>query len=559
MLLVRKVCERRYDFRRAAHVRSLPREDVPTITTPVYLQHKLKKCKQKLEARDLAVIRAKTKQGNKRYPIITCKRPEFNCYMGHVLAKGEEVKLASGGWLHYKSKGDYFTIHRLTPNPSICALSDEVSEEDETNFEEYNLHPLLLRGLQSMGIKQPTLIQREAIPVIAAKRNVLCSAETGSGKTLAFLLPLLSSLLERRRGCHVQTLSGTPQVVVLAPSRELAMQITDVAQQLSAQSDIQVNLLSNRKEARKLSAEKLEVVVSTPGVLVGVIRKGLLDLSLVRQVVVDEADTLLDDSFRELVTEILHKIQIQDRRLESLQEGAQLLLVGATLPTEISESLSGIVEEEALEIISTPQLHRLLPHVQHKFFRLDSKGKAGALLEAVKKDAQCGRPVMVFSNATPSSKWVAHFLRESNVAVARLHGDLSLKERQEDYSRFMSGEVAVLSCTDLASRGLDTTHVEHVVNFDLPYHMSDYIHRAGRVGRVGSVVEAGRITSFVTSPPQVELVQKIELAARQAKVLPRVDANIARFLEERKDAKEAALPNSPLPEDQEDLEETVSP
>lgn len=97
-----------------------PREDVPTITTPVYLQHKLKKCKQKLEARDLAVIRAKTKQGNKRYPIITCKRPEFNCYMGHVLAKGEEVKLASGGWLHYKSKGDYFTIHRLTP---VCSSS----------------------------------------------------------------------------------------------------------------------------------------------------------------------------------------------------------------------------------------------------------------------------------------------------------------------------------------------------------------------------------------------------------------------------------------------------
>ncbi|XP_029844893.2 probable ATP-dependent RNA helicase DDX28 [Ixodes scapularis] len=521
------------------HVHQLSREDVPTITTPVYLQHKLKKLRKKLEAKDLEEIRRKTKQGNKQHPLITCKRPEFNCYLGHVLNKHDEVKLASAGWHHRKSAGDHFTIHKITANPSILIPKEEVYEDEENSFEAHGVHPAVLRGLQEMGIRQPTLIQREAIPAILRKNNILCSAETGSGKTLAYLVPILTALLGRRDGATggVSEKTGAPEVVILAPGRELVNQIGDVAQRLCSHGNIRVDILSGRR-AVKLGSERLEVVVSTPGLLASLVRRGKMDLSLVRQVVVDEADTLLDDSFSDTVTEILQDAQVQDLRQDNFQVGAQLILVGATLPTEITDSLSGLVDEETLVNVTTPQLHRLLPHVQHKFLRLRSSSKAGALIETVKTDANAGRPVMVFSNAAPSCKWVAHFLAENNISVTSLHGDLLLKDRRESYNRFSSGEATVLACTDLGSRGLDTTHVEHVVNFDFPHHMSDYIHRCGRVGRVGSTVDTCRVTNFVVTPPQVDLVQKIERAARQTKALPRVDANIARFLDERNQAKE---------------------
>ncbi|CAN7999980.1 unnamed protein product, partial [Ixodes hexagonus] len=515
------------------------RDDVPTITTPVYLQHKLKKLKQKLEAKDLETIRRKTKQGNKRHPIITCKRPEFNCYLGHVIGKHDEIPLASGGWLHRKSRGDHFTIHRITENPSILIPTEDEHEDEESSFEAYRIHPAILQGLQEMGIRRPTLIQREAIPAILQKNNILCSAETGSGKTLAYLIPTLTAVLNRKDGAtgSASENTGAPEVVVLAPGRELVNQIGDVAQRLCGHGNVRVDILAGRKAAQ-LGSERLDVVVSTPGLLASLVRRNKMDLSLVRQVVVDEADTLLDDSFSDMVTEILQNAQVQDLREDNFQVGAQLILVGATLPTEVTESLSGLVDEETLVNVTTPQLHRLLPHVQHKFLRLKSDAKAGALIEVVKMDANAGRPVMVFSNATPSCKWVAHFLAENNISVTSLHSDLRLKDRHESYNRFLSGEATVLACTDLGSRGLDTTHVEHVVNFDFPHHMSDYIHRCGRVGRVGCTVDTGRVTNFVVTPPQVELTQKIERAARQTKALPRVNANIARFLDERKQAKE---------------------
>lgn len=537
-LLWKRIGDGQRNFVLVRHVYQLSREDVPTITTPVYLQHKLKKLTQKLEARDLEVIRRKTKQGNRRHPIITCKRPEFNCYLGHVVGKHDEIQLASAGWLHRKSSGDHFTIHRITANPSVLVSKEVEYENEESSFEAHRVHPAVLRGLHEMGIQQPTLIQREAIPAILQKHNILCSAETGSGKTLAYLIPTLSALLDRKDGAAggASENTGAPEVVVLAPGRELVDQIGDVARRLCSHGNVRVDVLADGKAAQ-LSSERLEVVVSTPGLLANLVRRGKLNLSLVRQVVVDEADTLLDDSFSDMITEILQNAQVQDLRRDNFQAGAQLILVGATLPTEITESLSGLVDEETLVNVTTPQLHRLLPHVQHKFLRLKSDTKAGALVETVKMDASAGRAVMVFCNATPSCKWVAHFLAENNVSVASLHGSLPPKDRHDSYNRFLSGEVAVLACTDLGSRGLDTTHVEHVVNFDFPHHMSDYIHRCGRVGRVGSSVDACRVTNFVVTPPQVELTQKIERAARQTKALPRVDANIARFLDERKQAK----------------------
>lgn len=511
-------------------------DNVPVITTPVYLQHKLKKLKKKYEAKELEEIRKKSRQGDRHHPIITCKRPEFNFYLHQVYLKDEDIPLASKGWLHKKSSGDHFTIHRLSTNPSF--RTGEVDEKEERDFDSCGIHPLVLSGLQDMGIRHPTLVQQETIPAILKQHNVLCSAETGSGKTLAYLAPIMTSLLaSRSRRKQTLDVVGAPEVLILAPARELGMQIADVARKLSQHCDIKVDALVGH-EGAKVCEERLEVLVATVGLVAKLRQKRKLDLSLLRQVVLDEVDTLLDDSFSPLVCQALEDVRAQDSRPDSFQEGVQVVLVGATLPDEVAEPLRGLVDEETLLRVSTPQLHRLLPHVQHKFLRMKSQHKAGALLELVKKDADAGRASMVFSNAASCCEWVTRFLEENHVSVTKLHGELRAQVRKENYNRFLSGDVPVLSCTDLGSRGLDTAHVEHVVNFDFPYHMSDYIHRVGRIGRVGSRVTEGRVTNFVVSPPQVALAQKIELAARRTKALPSVNANIARFLGERNAAKE---------------------
>ncbi|EEC11686.1 helicase, putative, partial [Ixodes scapularis] len=466
---------------------------------------------------------------NKQHPLITCKRPEFNCYLGHVLNKHDEVKLASAGWHHRKSAGDHFTIHKIT--------AEEVYEDDENSFEAHGVHPAVLRGLQDMGIRQPTLIQREAIPAILRKNNILCSAETGSGKTLAYLVPVLTALLGRRDGATggVSEKTGAPEVVILAPGRELVNQIGDVAQRLCSHGNIRVDILSGRRAdtsfvSAQLGSERLEVVVSTPGLLASLVRRGKMDLSLVRQVVVDEADTLLDDSFSDTVTEILQDAQV-DLRQDNFQVGAQLILVGATLPTEITDSLSGLVDEETLVNVTTPQLHRLLPHVQHKFLRLRSSSKAGSYLKSLCNAVTEAIPAILRKNnilcsaETGSGKTLAYLVPILTALLGRRDGAAGGVSEKTG-----APEVVILA----PGREL----VEHVVNFDFPHHMSDYIHRCGRVGRVGSTVDTCRVTNFVVTPPQVDLVQKIEASRSPTKALPRVDANIARFLDERNQAKE---------------------
>ncbi|XP_064484301.1 probable ATP-dependent RNA helicase DDX28 [Ornithodoros turicata] len=535
--LAQKTCPTR--FGRHVHGLVQSESNIPTITTPVYLEHKLKKLKQKYEAKKIEEIRKKSRQGKKDHPVITCKRPELNFYLHQTYLDNEEVPLASKGWFHRKSRGDHFTIHRLSGNPSL-STGDETSDSDDENssFENYRVHPLVLSGLHEMGIRRPTLIQQEAIPAILKNHNVLCSAETGSGKTLAYLAPIMTSLLAKRAlGKPRVTKAGAPQVLILAPGRELGVQIGDVAQTLGQHCSIKVATLIGQ-EGIKGCEEAMEVVVATAGTVVKLRKKGILDLSLLSHVVIDEVDTLLDDSFSAVVTRALEDVKVQGSVNCMPGEGVQLMLVGATLPSEIVEPLGGLIEEENLLRVSTPQLHRLLPHVQHKFLRLRPMDKAGALMDLVKKDVNAGRACMVFANATHCCDWIAGVLGDCNVPVTKLHGYLSAQLRKENYDKFLSGEALVLACTDLGSRGLDTTHVEHVLNFDFPHHMSDYIHRIGRIGRVGSRVVQGFATNFVITPPQVELTQKIELAARRTKALPRVDANISRFLDERNTAKE---------------------
>lgn len=242
------------------------------------------------------------------------------------------------------------------------------------------------------------------------------------------------------------------------------------------------------------------MLVSTPGVL----RNASIDLRDVGRVVLDEVDTLLDESFQRPIFRIV----------EAVRPDTQLVLVGAARPEQetLSELLGG--SEDSLVRVTSMQLHRLLPHVEHRFVRVRVAAKAGKLMELL----QHRGPQLVFVNSTSCCKWLGHLLRENGRDVALLHGELPSEERRQHYARFANGETNLLVCTDLGSRGLDTSHAERVINFDLPTRPADYLHRAGRVGRLQGAARP-TVISLVASAADARLAQTIEMAARGARAV----------------------------------------
>ncbi|KAK8774573.1 putative ATP-dependent RNA helicase Dbp21E2 [Amblyomma americanum] len=451
-------------------------EDGEVLRTPVYLQHKLRKLRAKLIEKDLAEVQRLSRLGSVGRPVVSCRRPERNWNWGQTTV-GQP--LASAGWARSRSHGDHFTVHRLA----------NVAPPLEADPFPKWLDPRLVAALEDQGITRPSPVQRECLDVLVREtvRPVLLLAEAGSGKTLAYLLPLLQNLLQ-----------GLPRALVVAPGRELAAQLAKVADTLAAACGLKARLLAGRRPPADVG--QAQMLVSTPGVL----SSGSIDLQAVGRVVLDEVDTLLDESFQRRVFRIV----------EAVRPDTQLVLVGAVRPDEevLSELLGG--SEDSLVHVTSTQLHRLLPHVEHRFMRVRSAAKAAKLMELL----QHRGPQLVFVNSTSCCNWLGHVLRENERDAALLHGELPSEERRRHYARFASGETNLLVCTDLGSRGLDTSHAVRVINFDLPSRPADYLHRAGRVGRLQGAAHP-TVISLVSSAADARLAQTIELAAREARAV----------------------------------------
>ncbi|CAG2060082.1 unnamed protein product, partial [Timema podura] len=187
----------------------------------------------------------------------------------------------------------------------------------------------------------------------------------------------------------------------------------------------------------------------------------------------------------------------------------QLSLISATMPTSLPEILGEVVAMDSLVKVTTSHLHRILPHVPQKFMRLGRSQKPEQLLKLVKADLANKEPVIVFSNKATTCDWVSMFLNENGVKCVNFNGEMVYVLRQGKFKQFQDGEVNVIACTDIGSRGLNTIRVRHVINYDFPLYMADYIHRCGRTGRVGSSKD-GHVTNFVAGTLEVNLVQEIE-------------------------------------------------
>ncbi|XP_013860000.1 putative ATP-dependent RNA helicase DDX28 [Austrofundulus limnaeus] len=503
-------------------------DDTPIIRVPQYMTKR---------AENMREARSKTKvnliKGGKL--LIDSKHPCCKQSAGHTLGKFEQPVLASKGWKHKKSHGDHFTVNNIKDAAPCVAPSQMTEAERETavTFENLHICKELINTLESIGITHPTTVQLQTIPMVMKGHNILCAAETGSGKTLSYLLPVVQKL---RAQINAETNAESTNKIlaaILVPSKELSEQVAAVSRTLCAPFNLHTQVVGGGQGMGHIKGifrqDHPDILVATPGALVKALRRNYLDLGALHFLVIDEADTMFDPSFSELLENILQHTDIANhpRETRGLDYKAQLLLIGATFPGGVGEVLSKVTDLGNIVTIKSRMLHRLMPHVKQRFLKVKSADKILELCQALKL-FQCdkkGGAALVFCNKSTTVNWLGYNLEEMGFQHARLQGEMPAAVRAGIFQCFQKGGTNVLVCTDIVSRGLDTSRVRLIINYDFPETYTDYLHRAGRVGRAGGV-EHGEVLSFVTHPWDVERVQNIETAARRRATLPGMKSKI---------------------------------
>uniref|UniRef100_A0A1A9UNS1 RNA helicase n=1 Tax=Glossina austeni TaxID=7395 RepID=A0A1A9UNS1_GLOAU len=495
-----------------------------------------------------AAIKTKAVRQEAQQLLIECKRSEFNLYNnspGDAHVKFGILPLASSGWLHNKSKDDWFHIK--------ATIDEKSGHHKMQNVEEFFknsgvvVHKSLIDNLQTeLEINQLTEIQCQAWHKLYNSNHVLIAAETGCGKTLTYLLPILQKIVERKQCEAGERKLNSPLALIISPGRELTEQISSVAHRLCKTLNINVKtLLGGNTKQLLLNPEfgEVDVLVASVGALSKLVTTGIYRTKHVRHVVLDEADTLLDDSFSNKLAHLLKKFPFhRNHTKDDLVVGTQLVFASATMPTNIHEQLHQVIDIETIHKVVSANLHKLMDHVEQRFLRVNKSDRLGHLLAIVKKELAHRRPVIIFSNKTPTCDYVDIFLNNSGVKSLNLNGDMLRKIRAGRFEQFQNGACDVLSTTDVGSRGLDTTRARHVINYDFPLHISDYIHRCGRIGRVGCW-EKCLVTNLVSSRREIDIVQRIERAARTGGLLSDVNANIKNIINKKimEDMKQAGV------------------
>lgn len=466
--------------------------------------------------------------------LIKSKNPILNQYVSYTLGKFEEPVLTSKGWKNNKSFGDYFTINSTQSAPPFLPEPKEEKKQDghgpRKTFSHLHLSSELVETLRSHNITHPTIVQLQTIPKLLRGHNILCAAETGSGKTLAYLLPIIHRLHKEMRQVELGS-EQKIQALVLVPSRELAEQVSSVARNTSQPFGLKVKVVGGGRGVGSIKAAfsygQPDLLVATPGALLKALWRRFVDLSELRFIVVDEADTMFDPSFVNMLEKILRHTQIAANLSEITgpTPKAQLVVVGATFPGGVGELLDKVTDLGSLVTVKSRMLHYLMPHVKQTFVKVRGSEKILELNQALKEAESDRKGVLVFCNSAATVNWLGYTLEEMDLRHARLQGEMPASMRDGIFQSFQKGHVDVLLCTDIASRGLDTQRVGLVINFDFPESHTDYIHRAGRVGRAGAS-GGGHVLSFVTHPWDVELVQSIETAARRRMCLPGMGTEI---------------------------------
>ncbi|MDQ6214996.1 DEAD/DEAH box helicase, partial [Achromobacter insolitus] len=339
------------------------------------------------------------------------------------------------------------------------------------SFENLGLAPALLSALQDAGFSTPTTVQAAAIPQALAGHDLMVSSQTGSGKTAAFMLPALHRIAQMpaNKGVGVQ-------VLVLTPTRELALQVTDATATYGRKlADLRTaTVVGGMPYGAQLKAlsRRVDVLVATPGRLIDHLNSGRVKLNTVHTLVLDEADRMLDMGFIEDIETIVSR----------LPEGRQTLLFSATLDGTVAKLASRMMREpQRIEIAGHKEKHT---NITQSLLYADDASHKMQLLDHVLRDASLDQAI-VFTSTKRGADDLADRLADQGFAAAALHGDMNQRQRTRTLSQLQRGQLRILVATDVAARGIDVQGISHAVNFDLPMQAEDYVHRIGRTGRAG--------------------------------------------------------------------------
>ncbi len=400
-----------------------------------------------------------------------------------------------GGARKIRETSDFGKIVRMPKDvPQIENLQS--LRDDVKKFADLGLGDRTLAAIRKMGFSEPTEIQTRAIPIALSGRDIIGTAQTGTGKTAAFTLPIIEKI----------SVSDKIGALILSPTRELAAQIADAVEAFSAYSDVKVVLVqggvSMQNQINQIK-RGTDILVATPGRLLDLMQQKVVDLSAIQYLVLDEVDRMFDMGFIDDVTRIIR----------SCPKNRQTLFFSATMPPEVLRLSNWALKDP--ERVEIGIIHSPAETVEHFIYPVDSIQKYDMILSVINSIKD--EVVIVFTRTRMDADRIGEWLSAHGFKLAVLHSDKTQRERDKALNSFKDGKVGILVATDIASRGLDISNVGYVINYNVPEHAEDYVHRIGRTGRAKK--EGKAITLF---------------SAEETFFLERIERFIGRPIERRK-------------------------
>ena len=404
------------------------------------------------------------------------------------------------------------------------------------SFEALGLSEELLRAVADSGYNDPTPIQRQAIPPVLMGRDIIGVAQTGTGKTASFVLPMIDILAGSRSRARM------PRSLILEPTRELAQQVSENFDKYGKYHKLSMALLiGGVSMGDQLAAlEKgVDVLIATPGRLMDLFGRGKIMLNQCSLLVIDEADRMLDMGFIPDIEEICTK----------LPTPRQTLLFSATMPGPIKKLADRFMTDPKTIEVSRPASSNA--SIAQFVVETTSRGKRETLRKLLRDDEV--RNAIVFCNRKTTVRDLEKSLKRAGFKAGQIQGDMEQADRIRELDRFKSGEILILVASDVAARGLDVPGVSHVVNYDVPHHAEDYVHRIGRTGRAGRT----GIAYTLMTPDEAENLHEVEKLIGHK--VPRHGAIAAVAAEIAEVAEILAVPTDSIPEPEATIEATDGP